>query len=114
MSNRERGWYSLTAGFFSTFFVINDICNKTICYTCNRNENLQLTPTRKPFIFRMKIGSMVDNKEELRKKVEETRWKEMVRDAISLRNKSPQETLKMMFELCEFTQKLRRAVNEKL
>lgn len=57
---------------------------------------------------------IVYNKEELRKKVEETRWKEMVRDATSLRDKSPQETLKMMFELCEFTQKLRRAANEGL
>jgi hypothetical protein len=57
---------------------------------------------------------MVFNKEELRKHVEETRWREHVRDALSLRGKSPQETLKMMFELCEFTQKLRRAVNEKI
>jgi hypothetical protein len=57
---------------------------------------------------------MAFNKEELRKRVEETRWREHVRDARSLRGKSPQETLKMMFELCEFTQKLRRAANEKI
>jgi len=57
---------------------------------------------------------MAHSKEELRKKIEEIRWKESVRDAISLREKSPQETLKMMFELCEFTQKLRRAANEKV
>lgn len=62
----------------------------------------------------MKIISMVHNKKEFRKKVEEIRWKERVRDALSLREKSPQETLKMMFELCEFTQKLRRAVNEEI
>lgn len=53
-------------------------------------------------------------KEELRKRVEETRWKERVRDARSLRNKSPQETLEMLFELCEFTQELRRAADENL
>jgi hypothetical protein len=57
---------------------------------------------------------MVHNKEALRKRVEETRWKEGVRNAISLRGKSPQKTLKMMFELCEFTQNLRRAANEKI
>ncbi|MBU7009075.1 MAG: hypothetical protein HXS46_00175 [Theionarchaea archaeon] len=57
---------------------------------------------------------MVHNKKELRKKVEEIRWKEEVRDALSLKGKSPQETLRMMFELCEFTQKLRRAANEKV
>ncbi len=54
------------------------------------------------------------SREELRKRVEEIRWRENARDALSLRGKSPQETLKMMFELCEFTQKLRRAVNEKI
>ena len=46
--------------------------------------------------------------------MEETRWKEWMRDAVSLRNKTPQETLKMMFELCEFTQKLKGVTNEKL
>lgn len=54
------------------------------------------------------------NKKELRKKVEEIRWKEMVRDATSLSDKSPQETLKMMFELCEFIQEVRRTAYEKL
>jgi hypothetical protein len=44
---------------------------------------------------------MVYNKEELRNRVEETRWQQGVRDALSLRGKSPEETLKMMFELCE-------------
>lgn len=63
--------------------------------------------------FKKEHTLMVYNKEDVRKKSEEIRWKENVRDSISLRNKSPQETLKMMFELCEFTQKLRRAVNEK-
>ncbi len=53
------------------------------------------------------------DKGKMRKKVEEVRQKESVRDAIFLREKTPQETLKMMFELCEFTQNLRRAVNEK-
>lgn len=61
-----------------------------------------------------KMILMASNKEELRKKVKETRWREQVRDAKSLRGKSPQETLKIMFELCEFTQKLRRAVDEKI
>ena len=61
-----------------------------------------------------KFTLMVSNKEELRKRVEETRWREGVRDAVSLKGKSPQETLKMMFELCEFTQKLRRAANEEI
>ena len=73
-----------------------------------------LDPIGNPFIFQMKTILMVCNKEKLRKKVEETRWKEMVRDATLLREKSPQETLKMMFELCEFTQKIRGTVNEKL
>ncbi|MGC1121559.1 MAG: hypothetical protein WBA22_10750 [Candidatus Methanofastidiosia archaeon] len=54
------------------------------------------------------------NKQEVRKKVEETRWREEIRDALSLRKRSPQETLRMMFELCEFTQKVRRAANENL
>lgn len=51
-------------------------------------------------------------KEELREKVEEIRWRERMRDARSLRNKSPQETLEMLFELCEFTEELRRAADE--
>ena len=54
------------------------------------------------------------NKKNIRKTVEEIRWKEWMRDAVSLRNKTPQETLKMMFELCEFTQKLKGVTNEKL
>ena len=54
------------------------------------------------------------NKKNIRKTVEETRWKEWMRDAVFLRNKTPQETLKMMFELCEFTQKLKGVTNEKL
>lgn len=68
---------------------------------------------KKVFIFRVKIISMEYDKGKMRKKVEEVRQKESVRDAIFLREKTPQETLKMMFELCEFTQNLRRAVNEK-
>jgi hypothetical protein len=56
---------------------------------------------------------MESTKQELRKKVEEARCKERMKEAYSLKDKSPSEKLKMMFELCEFTQKLRRAANEK-
>jgi hypothetical protein len=60
------------------------------------------------------ITNLMHSNREIRKKVEETRWKEEIRDALSLRKRSPQETLRMMFELCEFTQKLRRAADENL
>lgn len=67
-----------------------------------------------PFIFSCKMHVMELTKQELRKKVKETRSKERMKEAYSLKDKSPSEKLKMMFELCEFTQKLRRAANEEI
>lgn len=50
--------------------------------------------------------------EKMRREREETRRKERVRDSLSLRGVPPEETLRIMFELCAFTQELRRAANE--
>ncbi|MEE8167518.1 MAG: hypothetical protein V3T58_01430 [Candidatus Hydrothermarchaeales archaeon] len=44
-----------------------------------------------------------------RKKVRETREREWVRDAIRLRDKTPEETLEMMFDLLNFAEKMSRA-----
>jgi hypothetical protein len=68
---------------------------------------------RKSFTSLMITNPMYNN-QEIRKKVEETRRREEIRDALSLQKRSPQETLKMMFELCEFTQKVRRAADGNL
>jgi hypothetical protein len=67
-----------------------------------------------PFIFSCKIIVMELTKQELRKKVKEARCNKRMKEAYSLKDKPPSEKLKMMFELCEFTQKLRRFANEEI
>ncbi|MFQ6063835.1 MAG: hypothetical protein ACE5J9_11795 [Methanosarcinales archaeon] len=54
------------------------------------------------------------NKEEFRKRIKEIREKEWIRDALLLRNKKPEETLKIMFDLCEFAAKINKVKNENL
>ncbi len=46
------------------------------------------------------------NKEELRARIREEREKEWIRDSLMLRDKKPEDTLKTLFDLCEFAQKL--------
>jgi hypothetical protein len=46
------------------------------------------------------------NKEELRERIREERGRERIRDSLLLRDKKPEDTLKTMFDLCEFAQKL--------
>ncbi|MFQ6120096.1 MAG: hypothetical protein ACE5KE_09445 [Methanosarcinales archaeon] len=48
------------------------------------------------------------NKEEFRKRIKEIREKEWIRDALLLRNKKPEETLKIMFDLCDFAAKINK------
>ena len=48
------------------------------------------------------------SKEEIRRKIAEQREKEWIRDAVLLRNKKPEESLKACFHLIEFSQKLNR------
>ncbi|MFH1774727.1 MAG: hypothetical protein ABH874_07210 [Methanobacteriota archaeon] len=45
---------------------------------------------------------------EFRKKVEERREREWIRDSLLLRNKTPEETLRIMFDLVDFAEKLSR------
>jgi len=45
-------------------------------------------------------------KEELREKIREEREREWIRDSLMLRDKGPGDTLKLVFDLCEFAQKL--------
>jgi len=47
-------------------------------------------------------------KEELRARVREERESEWIRDSVMLRAKKPEDTLRILFDLCEFTQKLAR------
>jgi|GEM_PF-2879458 len=47
--------------------------------------------------------------EEFRKKVRETRAREWRRDARLLRNKTPEETIRVMFDLVNFAEKIHRA-----
>ncbi|MDI6655314.1 MAG: hypothetical protein QME59_05445 [Candidatus Hydrothermarchaeota archaeon] len=46
---------------------------------------------------------------EFRKKIKETREREWIRDALLLRNKKPEDTLKITFDLINFAEKLSRA-----
>ncbi|MFQ6061201.1 MAG: hypothetical protein ACE5KV_07935 [Thermoplasmata archaeon] len=48
------------------------------------------------------------NLEEFRKKVAEDRRKAWRRDAIRLRDKSPEETLEMFFDMMRFLQELNK------
>jgi len=45
-------------------------------------------------------------KEELREKIREEREREWIRDSLMLRDKKPEDTLEILFNLCEFAQKL--------
>ena len=46
------------------------------------------------------------NKEELREEIREERERKWIRDSFILRDKRPGDTLKTLFDLCEFAQKL--------
>ncbi|MFQ6129084.1 MAG: hypothetical protein ACE5QW_09310 [Thermoplasmata archaeon] len=46
--------------------------------------------------------------EKIRKEVRRRREAELERDARSLRDKTPEDTLRMFFDMCEFVQKLSR------
>lgn len=48
--------------------------------------------------------------EKFREKVWERREKDWIRDSLLLRDKSPEETLAVMFDMCRFAKKLREAV----
>ena len=48
------------------------------------------------------------NKEELRARIKEEREKEWIRDSLMLRDKKPEDTLKMLFDLCEFADRLNK------
>ena len=44
--------------------------------------------------------------QKLRREVKETTEKELIRDSIALRDKKPDETLKVMFDMVNFAEKL--------
>jgi hypothetical protein len=46
------------------------------------------------------------NKQQLREKIREKREREWIRDSLMLRDKRPGDTLKTLFDLCDFAQKL--------
>lgn len=46
------------------------------------------------------------NKKAFRKKVRKIREREWIRDALLLRNRKPEESLRVMFDLCRFAEKL--------
>ncbi|MBA7514139.1 hypothetical protein ES705_06164 [subsurface metagenome] len=48
------------------------------------------------------------NKEELRARIKEEREKEWIRDSLMLRDKKPEDTLKMLSDLCEFADRLNK------
>lgn len=47
--------------------------------------------------------------EEFRRRVKEVRAKEWRRDALLLRGKTPEETIRVMFDLVNFAEKINRA-----
>ena len=47
--------------------------------------------------------------EKVREEVRRRRETDLERDARALRDKSPEETLRMFFDMCEFARKLSRA-----
>lgn len=49
------------------------------------------------------------DKSQIRKKFREQWEREWIRDAMHLRNKKPEETLKAMFDLCNFAEKFHKA-----
>lgn len=48
------------------------------------------------------------NKKEFREKIRNLREKELVRDALLLKNKKPEQSLHTMFDLCRFAEKINR------
>ncbi|MDI6917306.1 MAG: hypothetical protein QMC80_05865 [Thermoplasmatales archaeon] len=48
------------------------------------------------------------NKKEFREKVRKLREKELVRDALLLKDRKPEESLNTMFDLCRFAEKINR------
>lgn len=52
------------------------------------------------------------NKKDLREKIKEEREREWIRDSLMLRDKKPEDTLKMLFDLCEFAQKLAKGTDK--
>jgi len=53
-----------------------------------------------------KIARRKMEKHQLRKKIKEERERGWIRDSLMLRDKRPRDTLKTLFDLCEFAQKL--------
>lgn len=51
-------------------------------------------------------------KEELRARIKEEREREWIRDSLMLRDKKPEDTLEIMFDLCEFAQKLAKGTDK--
>lgn len=51
-------------------------------------------------------------KEELRKKIREEREREWIRDSLMLRDKGAGDTLEIVFDLCEFAQKLAKRTDK--
>jgi hypothetical protein len=52
------------------------------------------------------LGGAKLNKQQLREKIREKREREWIRDSLMLRDKRPGDTLKTLFDLCDFAQKL--------
>lgn len=55
------------------------------------------------------LNPMGESLEEFRKKVREVRAREWRRDALLLRNRTPEETISTMFDLVNFAEKVSRA-----
>lgn len=53
--------------------------------------------------------SELESSEEFRRKVRKARDREWVRDSLRLREKTPEETISIMFDLVNFMEKIRRA-----
>lgn len=50
-----------------------------------------------------------ESKAALRRRVREAREREWIRDAVRLRRRSPAETLRLMFDLVRFAEKVHRS-----
>lgn len=48
------------------------------------------------------------NKKEFREKISKIREKELVRNALLLKNRKPKESLRTIFDLCGFAEKINR------
>jgi len=51
----------------------------------------------------------IKNLKEFRKRVREQREREWIRDAVRLRKRKPEETIRTMFDLIKFAEKVSRA-----